>query len=266
MLARALIGAVLAALVVAVSRRLGALSTSGQWAAFGVGVVATTGGWAWAAMLMAYFVAATALTHMGAATKAARTRGTLPQPSARTAAQVLANGAPFALLALAAGDRIWTPWSMAASGALAAASADTWATELGIQLGGTPRSILTGARMAPGMSGGVTLIGMLAAMAGAALIAGVAAAIGGAPHAGRMLVVVGGAGVVGAVADSAVGAAVQVRRWCDPCRAWTERAVHVCGHPTIHAAGQRWCTNDVVNLLASCVGAAAAVGLARLVP
>lgn len=42
---RALIGAVLAAVIAVFARRLGALTASGQWAACAVGVVTAAAGW-----------------------------------------------------------------------------------------------------------------------------------------------------------------------------------------------------------------------------
>ena len=263
---RALIGAVLAALITALARRHGTLSESGQWAAFGTGIVSAAAGWTWAALLIAYFTAASAVTRFGAATKAARTRGILPQVTARSASQVLANGAAFAILAFAARTRTWSPWGFAALGALAAASADTWATEVGVVLGRRPRSILTGSVVAPGMSGGVTFTGLFAAAAGAAFVGYAATLLNDTPAILRVLVVVGAAGFAGAVLDSVLGAAVQARRWCEPCQEWTERRVHPCGYRTVHAKGLRWCSNDVVNLATTVAGAAGAFGLSRLVP
>lgn len=262
---RALIGAILAALITAFARRRGTLDESGQWAAFGCGIASTAAGWTWAALLVAYFAAASVLTAYGATTKAARTQGTLPQVKARSAAQVLANGAVFSVLALKAGTGIWGPWGFAAFGALAAASADTWATEIGIALGGRPRSILNGSVVAYGMSGGVTGVGLLAAVAGTAFVACAATFLNGLDAVARVMIVVGAAGFVGAIVDSVLGAAFQARRRCENCREWTERRVHSCGYRTVHAQGVRWCSNDLVNLAATVVGAAGALGLSRLI-
>ena len=72
------------------------------------------------------------------------------------------------------------------------------------------------------------------------------------------------AGLAGSVGDSLLGATLQSKRWCDRCRAWTEREVHSCGTPTAHRRGVRWVTNDTVNLLATVVGALVALALVPL--
>ena len=99
MVERALLGAIVAALVTALARRLQALDESGQWAAFACGILASAGGWPWAGVLVGYFVLATAVTTLGEAEKQRRTERSVPQVNTRNAFQVAANGGVFALLA-----------------------------------------------------------------------------------------------------------------------------------------------------------------------
>lgn len=235
--------------------RAGSLAPSGRWGAVLVGTAATMAGWGWAALLVAWFVASSALTRLGHTQKLARTASVLAPSSARTAIQVGANGSLFAGLALIGTVTGDPRASVMALGALAAAAADTWATELGVMWGGPPRSLLGGGRLAPGMSGGVTAVGLLASVAGATAVGvGGALLIPTLPWESVAIAVIT-AGVVGGLADSALGASMQARRYCATCAKETERAVHDCGTRTTHARGLRWMTNDTVNLLATLVGA-----------
>ena len=154
MVSRALAGAAFALAIALLAGRLGALSRSGQWAAAVTGALASLAGWGWAVLLVAYFVTSSVLTRLGRATKADRTSNVLSPATERTAIQVVANGAVFAFGAVVA---VWIPGAaLIALGALAASAADTWATEVGLLWGGTPRSVLTFAPLEPGTSGGVS--------------------------------------------------------------------------------------------------------------
>ena len=247
-----------------VAGRAGSLAPSGRWGAVIVGTAATAAGWGWAALLVGWFVASSALTRLGQVQKLARTAGVLAPSSARTAIQVGANGSLFALGALAGTLTEGTAAWVMALGALAAAAADTWATELGVLWGGPPRSLFGGDRIAPGMSGGVTAVGLLASVAGAAAVGVAGAGLVPTLPWGSLAVAVATAGVLGGLADSALGATVQARRWCATCAKETERDMHDCGTRTAHARGLRWMTNDTVNLLATLVGALAALALSGL--
>ena len=66
-------------------------------------------------------------------------------------------------------------WQAIGAGAIAAATADTWSTEIGTVLGGTPRHLITtGREVPPGTSGGVTIAGTLSGLTGSVLAARVA--------------------------------------------------------------------------------------------
>lgn len=256
-------------MIAGAARRAGSLTGSGQWAAFVVGTAATAAGWPWAFLLIGYFVASSALTRFGHATKAERTASTLPDARGRDAVQVFANGGVFAAAVLAgsfvgdvAGDSSATrlAWQVVGLGALSAAAADTWATEIGTLWGGTPRLLLTGRPVPPGVSGGVTLAGSGASVVAAALIALAATWVlqDATPPVARAVFL---GGVAGSLFDSLLGATLQSKRWCERCRTWTERRVHTCQYRSQHARGLRWMTNDTVNFLATVGGALVALAL-----
>ena len=237
-----------------------ALGRSGVWAALVVGgVVFSAGGWAWAGLLLLFFVSSSLLSHAFAPRKRVLSEK-FSKGSRRDWGQVMANGA---LAALLAASHAWAPESrwvwVAFGGALAAVNADTWATEIGVLSPHLPRHILTGRRVPQGTSGGVSPLGMAAALGGAALIG--AATWVGAPTAKAVLAVTVG-GWAGAVLDSLLGATVQAMYFCPQCEKETEHTpLHTCGAPTRYLRGWEWMDNDTVNFLASLAGAALAAAL-----
>jgi uncharacterized protein (TIGR00297 family) len=247
-------------LIVIIARLTRALSWSGAVAAMFVGTIALAAGYGWGVLLLAFFVSATALSHAGRADKERRTAAVLAKGGERDAAQVLANGALFAIAAAAWRTTGNDVWMAAGGGAIAAACADTWSTEIGTLARGAPRSIATGRAVPTGTSGGVTPLG-LAAMVVGALFLGGAGWLAGWPLTMRIAYVAGG--IVGAMADSFIGAVWQSRRRCDRCAALTERLVHDCGARTVAAGGFSWLNNDVVNALCTAIGALAAVACWR---
>jgi uncharacterized protein (TIGR00297 family) len=261
MLERAAIGVVVAGAIAFVAQRARTLSRSGALAATAVGTAAIAASWYWGALLVVYFVVSTLLSRFGRNRKEQLTAGVLAKSGERDATQVIANGGIFAasiLLSAIAVDKLAVTLSLAALGALAAAAADTWATEIGTLYGGTPRSLLTMRPVPPGSSGGVSIAGSLAMIAGAAFVGGVAIWL----DLTSDFVIVLIAGVAGAIADSLIGATLQERRWCSACDRGSEQRMHHCGSSTRLVGGREWMDNDMVNLIATFVGAAVAVLLA----
>jgi uncharacterized membrane protein len=71
-------------------------------------------------------------------------------------------------------------------------------------------------------------------------------------------------GVLGTLSDSLLGAAVQGTYHCDTCGRQTEQRIHGCGRSARLTQGIHWIDNDVVNLLATGIGAGATVSLAAM--
>jgi uncharacterized protein (TIGR00297 family) len=170
------LGAAFATIVAWLAYRAQALSAGGAAAAFVVGaVVFGSGGWPAAAVLFAFFLPSTILSRVGVPRKRAISGDDRQTP--RSGWQVLANGAVAALCALLA-MRGGAPFAAAFAGAFAAASADTWGTEIGMLSRTAPVSILTLRRLRAGASGGVTPLGVTATLAGALCVALTAALAG----------------------------------------------------------------------------------------
>ena len=226
------------------------LTRDGLAASLAVGVAVTWGlGWPSLALLAAFFLSGSLLTQWASGTG-----------GRRNARQVLANGGVAAAAALAGS------WP-AAAGAIAAATADTWATEIGSFSPVAPRLVTTWERVTRGASGGITPLGTAGGVAGAVAIAALALVL----DPGRILkdsitaamVLVTLAGISGMLADSLLGATLQGLYECPGCGARSERRDTVCHAPVRLIRGRRWLDNDGVNLTATLVGAAVAALGAR---
>ncbi len=236
--------------------RARALTASGAAAAAFVGLAhfGFAGGRGASALLL-FFVSSTALSRLGKKRKDALD---YEKGGERDAGQVLANGGVAALCALLlpfAPGPTFLPLA-AMLGALAAANADTWATEIG-SLAKHPPRLITTLRPAPtGSSGAISLPGTLAALAGAALL-GAASLLWPEAGAWRGVLAVTLGGFAGSLLDSLFGATLQVQYRCPACGRLTEKREH-CGQATERARGLPWLNNDAVNTLATLGGAAAA--------
>jgi uncharacterized protein (TIGR00297 family) len=257
---RTLVGAAVVGVAASRAYRAGQLRLGAAYAAFFVGTAAVMGGVMWALSLAAFFYTSVTFSRWKAGEKRQRSLAVLPEERARNHWQVLANGGVFAACAVLWGTTGSWEAGLFGFGALATATADTWATEIGMALNATPRSLLTFEHVEPGTSGGISAFGLGAAVAGAFLIALLAVVSFTTPFDVPRLEAVLLGGLAGAMADSLLGATIQSKRWCDSCGKWTERRVHTCGFRSRHAKGFRWMDNDVVNVLATAIGGAVAVG------
>jgi uncharacterized protein (TIGR00297 family) len=260
------IGFFLAVIVAGLAWRVRALSDSGAWAAVITGgLIFGLGGLPWTVLLLTFFITSSALSRVFKQRKAALAEK-YSKGDRRDYGQVLANGALGALLAIGYYIPPRHAWIWVAfAGCMAAVNADTWSTELGVLSPVLPRMITTRQPVERGTSGGVTLVGTLAALGGAALVAVMAVIFG--PHYEWLpslgIIILGG--LVGALVDSVLGATVQAIYWCPTCQKETERHPnHTCGSQTQQVRGLSWVNNDVVNFVCSLTGAIVAAGLWQL--
>ena len=273
-LQRLAIGVVLACVIAYAAHRAHALNRSGMWAAAGLGtVVMGLGGFGWAVLLMGFFISSSLLSRLFKNRKYSLNEK-YAKGSERDAAQVLANGGVAGLIILllwvvthnvnnaATGVLDLLLWMMFA-GALAAANADTWATELGALSSKAPRLITSMKIVEPGASGGVTLTGTLAALLGSAFIALLAVILWPVMQTARIshslaygFALITIAGLAGSLVDSLLGATLQAIYFCPVCRKETEwHPLHSCGNATTLYRGLSWLNNDWVNTLCTLSGA-----------
>jgi len=243
-------GAGLGAGIAALAYSRQTLTLDGAVAAAAVGCATfARGGLPAVGALLAFFGSSSALSRVGERRKAslplAQSKG-----ARRDAWQVLANGGVATACALVGRRR-------GLVGALAAAGADTWATELGLLSRVEPRLITTMRTVPAGTSGGVTPLGVVASVGGALVVGAGYAVLGGGWSTVKRAVT---SGLGGALVDSLLGATLQADYWCSTCDSATEHTVHArCGSPTELRRGYAWMTNDTVNALATLSGAAIAL-------
>jgi uncharacterized protein (TIGR00297 family) len=234
--ARLAIGFVFSGIIAVFAQRLKALTSSGAWAAVAVGTTLFAGGgWTWLMLVGTFFVTASILTRWDPRGEATPHRSM--DAGGRRWDQVAANSGIAALAAVMHG-LTGSPLAFgAAAGAVGAATADTWATELGRWSPAQPRLITNWNIVAPGTSGGITAVGTAGAAAGALLVSVTAAALAGnaSVHPAFLAVLTGG--LSGAIVDSILGATVEGR-----CR---------------------WINNSAVNLLATAWGAGVVLVIVR---
>lgn len=252
-------------IILALTASLGAwrlrwLDRGGAVAAFILGsVVFGLGGFSWAALLLAFFFTSSLLSKLFQKRKQ-NTEKFYSKGSRRDAGQVFANGGLaglFVVVHVFFPDS-WLPW-MGFAAAFAAATADTWATELGIFNRKAPVLITTGKPIEMGTSGGISPVGTLASLAGASLIALAAWLVwpGDLPAATwGQVTIIGVSGLVGSLVDSWLGATWQAIYFCPQCQKETEKfPMHGCGAETTQIRGWHWLDNDWVNFF--CTGSAA---------
>lgn len=228
------------------------LTLSGSLATFALAVVVFgIGGWQWTVPILTFFVSSSILSKLGKKDKD-QFDALFEKSSTRDWGQVAANGGVAgAIVVLSALFPVYDFYSMYL-GAIAAVTADTWGTEIGLLSKGKTVSILTMKPVPQGTSGGVSEDGVLGGVAGAALIA-----LSGYFWYPDLLTAFGVvlAGALGSALDSILGASLQGQYLCGVCGKTTERRVH-CARPAQRTRGLAWMNNDVVNGICAAVGAA----------
>jgi uncharacterized protein (TIGR00297 family) len=276
---RIFLGAVLSLGVGVVAWWRGSLTVSGAVGAVIIGTLTFGfGGWPWGLTLMTFFVSSSLLSHYKEQVKEERAGEKFAKGGRRDLSQAMANGGVGALLALLSGLLGEPPLLLACFvGSMAAATADTWATELGVLSRRPPRLVTTWRVVEPGTSGGITRVGVLASAAGGlsiglamvcflllvgAIMPGEHASLS--PSLLPWLLPAGLlGGVAGSLADSLVGATVQAM-YRTPEGRETERPVGKDGSVHTLVRGLPWLTNDVVNFLGSVVGGMVGGGVVLL--
>jgi len=266
------LGLILSSGISLLAYRRRSLSRSGVAGAIVTGTTTFgLGGWSWGLALIYFFVSSSALSHFREQDKAQTAADKFSKGSRRDLGQVVANGGVATLLALIYGltssPRLRLLLQAGYAGVLATATADTWATEIGVLSSHQPRLITNGRRVPPGTSGGVTLLGMAMATFGALSLGTVFWILQRCRTSFISLPLISlVSGLAGSIFDSLLGATLQAMYYCPVCDKETERSVHSCGTKTRSLRGLPWLNNDAVNFIATLCGALVAIALHRFIP
>ncbi len=298
-LVNTLIAAVVLGILALVSYKARIVTKSGVAAAYLLGIsIWLLASWTWFLLMLLFFLVTAQFTHYKYKIK--RRHGAAQEKGgARDWVHVLANGGlPLSFVIIcflftviysptiaygvsATGTGMVTlpitsVFFAAFLGALATATADTLATEIGLLNPSPPRLITKPWKVvSPGTSGGISLAGEFATVLGTLLIGG-AAALLAAPFwislIGRnlislmqfapstMLVVTAVGGIIGCTVDSLFGATIQGMWQCNICHKQTEKRKH-CGEPAKYLRGTRFFDNHIVNVVSCLIGAIVAAAL-----
>ena len=257
-----LMGFVLSGVIAMVIERRGALTFSGNLGAILLGtVIYGFNGAAWLTLILAFFFTSSLLSNYRMQEKTGIAGEKFQKFGARDFWQVLANGGLPAVIAAVYFIHPDPRLFVAYAGVLAATTADTWGTELGVLSRQKPLFITTLKPVDTGTSGAFSPLGSAFAILGALFIAAVTVGLSSVTAEIFHAAAIASAGVMGAVVDSFAGATIQSVYWCPVCKKETERQVHRCGTRTRKIRGWDWVDNDSVNLFAAIAGAAASVAL-----
>ena len=253
------IGVLIALLIAGGSFFLHFLSGSGAVSTFLLGtIVFGIGKWEFSLPILLFFILSSLLSKMGKKWKS-RFSATFQKGGQRDLGQVLANGGIAGVIML-----LWNyfpndVWYFVFVGSIAAVTADTWATEIGVFSRIAPRNILNFKQVPPGTSGGVTLLGLGAAILGSFIIVFfgslVTSRYANLNQALPFFLIIIIAGLIGSIVDSVIGATVQAQYQCSICGKITEKKLHCQNTETKLISGYKLVDNDIVNAACAFSGA-----------
>jgi uncharacterized protein (TIGR00297 family) len=245
-------GIFLASLISIISLKLKLLTISGIVVAFLLAVIIYTfGTWQWTLPVVTFFVLSSLLSKL----RKKRNESVelyFEKTGERDYLQVLANGGLAFVLVIVNYLYYSELLYIVYVSMIASVCADTWATEIGTLVNAKTVNILSFENINPGISGGISVPGIIGALGGACVIA-----LTTLPWLqSNYLMIIGIiliAGFIGSITDSILGASIQAQYRCRSCGSITERKIH-CKNETDLSRGIRWINNDAVNFGAGITG------------
>lgn len=246
------VGLISSFLIAYVAYKKSSLNKSGFFAAIvlGTGIYFFGGLW-FSVIMVAFFVSSSILTKFKNYNKDKLDKINAKGGN-RDYIQVMANGGIGLILAILYYFYSEPIFLLAYSISFAEATADTWASEVGVLSKKKPVSIINFKPLDKGMSGGISILGTTFAFLGASLIAGIyfIASISMYKDIKQGLIsaiICAVIGFIGSIVDSVLGATVQAKYYCKDLNAITEKRVHK-GKLNKLVKGITFINNDVVNL------------------
>ena len=216
------------------------LSISGAIGGYILGIIIFgSGGWNWIIPLIFFFISSSILSHFNRKEK-----------SQRNLLQILSNGGLATIFAV---ENIFIKSSFSLIfylSAIAAATADTWGTEVGFHSKSKPKLIFSKKLVPKGTSGSITLLGTIGSIIGAILIAVLGQIIFSHKN---IFLPIAIAGISGSVFDSFLGRFFQAKYLCKECGEHSEDNNH-CDLPALRISGLKIIDNNMVNFLNTLFG------------
>ena len=217
------------------------VSLSGAIGGFLIGImVFGSGGWLWISPLIFFFISSSILSHLRGKSR-----------SKRDIMQILANGGVPTFFALFYFFFPSTISLLGYLGSLSAATADTWATEIGFFSKSKPKLVFSFKAVEKGSSGAISILGSLGSAMGSFCIAIIAALLFEFYY---LIIPLTLAGIIGAFFDSMLGRFIQAKYRCNICQCITEEKIH-CNESTELVSGLNWMDNNFVNFVNTLLGA-----------
>ena len=216
------------------------------WIVFGFGR------FAFSSVMLFFFFSSSLLSNVGSAQKL-RLTANAQKVNQRDAWQILANGLVPTLLLIFWFNSQESIFILLFLTSLAAATADTWATEIGVLSKSEPRSILGFKKVLKGTSGGISILGTIAGFGGSVAIVILGLLVFSMflqfPFTLQSALLVAVLGLTAQIFDSILGASFQAKYRCLRCERICEEDKHCLGAETELISGWKWMNNNVVNFL-----------------
>ncbi|MGD9898951.1 MAG: DUF92 domain-containing protein [Calditrichaceae bacterium] len=246
LLLQSFLAAILALIVIIFSYYVKFLTIGGSLMTFLLSIsIFGLGGIKWAVPILTFFILSSILSKVGKGIKS-KFEDTFEKTGIRDQMQVIANGGIGGILILLNHFYPSDLFYLLFLASMAVATADTWATEIGVLFNGKTRLITNFREVSPGVSGAISFAGTTGALLGSLTV--VSSGVLFISSEKLMLYFsLSVFGLIGSMIDSLVGATLQSQYHCRVCGKYTEKSLH-CNERTKLVSGHTIISNDVVNI------------------